>query len=288
MSTVTSPDRSEPHRLHPVAGRDGQLARLGPALVDEEAGEDPDAVAAHLDGRAVGVAVVHEPLGVAGHRRGRGIRGCPDDPQHAVAADAGATVAEPLDALVGEVERAVGVGQQHEVVLRAVPLDEPGHASRLRRRGSATRPAAGHQPGRQRRPSHRRGAPARRPRASAPSSASSMAVAAPISPGAGGRTNVCPSAARPGSVERRPRPARPPCCAGWPAAPRPPRGRDIPKSRRLTSTCRTVVMMVDPPGEPTARTGRPSSRTIVGAIDERGRLPGAGQVGVARHRRRRS
>ena len=59
---------------------------VGEALVDQVAGEEPDAVAAHLRERAVGVAVVHEPLGV---RRGRA-----DHPQHAVAADAGAAVAE--------------------------------------------------------------------------------------------------------------------------------------------------------------------------------------------------
>ena len=39
-------------------------------------------------------------------------------------------------------------------------------------------------------------------------------------------------------------------------------------------------MIVDPPGEPSARSGAPSARTIVGAIELRGRLPGAGQVRV--------
>src|SRR5215207_5906378 len=56
-------------------------------------------------------------------------------------------------------------------------------------------------------------------------------------------------------------------------------GRVAPKSRRLSSVCRTVVMIMDPPGEPSARTGSPPSRTIVGLIDERGRLPGAGRLG---------
>ncbi len=39
-------------------------------------------------------------------------------------------------------------------------------------------------------------------------------------------------------------------------------------------------MMVAPPGEPRATTGcRWRSRTIVGAIEERGRLPGPGRFG---------
>ena len=93
--------------------------RVGEALLDQVPGEDPDAVAAHLRDRAVGVAVVHEPP-VAGA----------DDAQHAVAADAGPPVAERAHPvrhlLVGQVavDRAVVVGQQHEVVLRAVALEE--------------------------------------------------------------------------------------------------------------------------------------------------------------------
>jgi hypothetical protein len=38
-------------------------------------------------------------------------------------------------------------------------------------------------------------------------------------------------------------------------------------------------MMVAPPGEPMASTGRPSWKTMVGLIEERGRLPGAGRLG---------
>src|SRR4051794_1306126 len=39
--------------------------------------------------------------------------------------------------------------------------------------------------------------------------------------------------------------------------------------------------MIDaPPGEPTASTGRPLRSTIVGAIDERGRLCGAGEFAL--------
>ena len=38
-------------------------------------------------------------------------------------------------------------------------------------------------------------------------------------------------------------------------------------------------MIVAPPGDPTASTGRPSRNTIVGLIEDRGRLPGAGRLG---------
>src|SRR6478752_6965953 len=100
--------------LHPGAGPDAHREGLALALV-EVAREDPDAVAAHLADRPVGVAVVHEPR-VA----------LTDRPQHPVAADARAPVAQRAHALLGQVavERAVGVGQHHEVVLRAVALEE--------------------------------------------------------------------------------------------------------------------------------------------------------------------
>ena len=48
----------------------------------------------------------------------------------------------------------------------------------------------------------------------------------------------------------------------------------MPRSTRLTIICRTVVMIIDPPGEPSARKGLPSLSTIVGDIELRGRLPG--------------
>ena len=88
------------------------------AVVDEVASEEPDAVAAHLRERAVGVAVVHEPGGLG--------RARPQHPQHAVTADAGAAVAQRPDAILGQlaVDRAVRVGQQDEVVLGAVTLEE--------------------------------------------------------------------------------------------------------------------------------------------------------------------
>ncbi|MND00407.1 hypothetical protein D3C83_190100 [compost metagenome] len=49
----------------------------------------------------------------------------------------------------------------------------------------------------------------------------------------------------------------------------------IPKSTTLTITCRTVLMIVGPPGLPTANHGLPFLRTIVGVIDESGRFRGS-------------
>nr|BFE69436.1 hypothetical protein GCM10020092_027370 [Actinoplanes digitatis] len=57
-------------------------------------------------------------------------------------------------------------------------------------------------------------------------------------------------------------------------------GSVMPRSIRLISTCSTVVMIVAPPGEPSARKGlRPSLSTIVGDIELRGRLFGPGRFG---------
>ena len=53
----------------------------------------------------------------------------------------------------------------------------------------------------------------------------------------------------------------------------------MPRSIRLNSICNTVVMIVDPPGDPSATKGSPSSSTIVGDIELRGRLPGSGRLG---------
>src|SRR5205814_10349668 len=55
-------------------------------------------------------------------------------------------------------------------------------------------------------------------------------------------------------------------------------GRVIPKSTWLTSICSTVVMIVEPPGEPNATTGRPCDNTIVGLMLLRGRFPGPGEL----------
>ena len=43
----------------------------------------------------------------------------------------------------------------------------------------------------------------------------------------------------------------------------------------------TVVMIVEPPAAPTARTGRSPRVTSVGAIELRGRLPPAGALGAS-------
>ena len=50
------------------------------------------------------------------------------------------------------------------------------------------------------------------------------------------------------------------------------------KSMLLTITCSTAEMMRLPPGEPVTSTGFPSLRTMVGDIDDSGRLPGAGRL----------
>ena len=108
---------------HPTASGDRQRPAGGKAGVDQVAGEHPDAVPAHLAGRSVGVAVVHEPLRGGRHvDRIGGLRGA-HDPKHPVAADASPTVADRGNQPWGQLELAVDVRQQHEVVLRAVPLD---------------------------------------------------------------------------------------------------------------------------------------------------------------------
>ena len=81
----------------------GELRPGGQAVVEQVPGEHPDPVAAHLGDAAVGVAVVHEPLGAppvgqAGPVPGLGPgRRRPDHPQHPVAADPGPPVADPRD-----------------------------------------------------------------------------------------------------------------------------------------------------------------------------------------------
>src|SRR4029079_1531133 len=105
-------------------GTEPQLALGQPAAVGEVGGVDPHAVAAHLGDAAVGVAVVHEPLDVVGGHRALGERGPPHHPQHPVCADAAFGVAQRGDASGGEVEGTVGVGENDEAVLRAVPLAE--------------------------------------------------------------------------------------------------------------------------------------------------------------------
>ena len=50
------------------------------------------------------------------------------------------------------------------------------------------------------------------------------------------------------------------------------------RSITLTITCSTVVMMRLPPGEPVTRNGLPFLSTMVGDIDDSGRLPGPGAL----------
>src|SRR4051794_34480725 len=57
-------------------------------------------------------------------------------------------------------------------------------------------------------------------------------------------------------------------------------GRLMPKSIWFWSCCQTEVMIVEPPGEPTASTTRPLRITIVGLIELRGRLSGCTEFAV--------
>ena len=63
---------------------------------------------------------------------------------------------------------------------------------------------------------------------------------------------------------------------GWPSA----TSSGIRELMRLTSVCRTVVMIVAPPGEPIVNHGLSPLVTIVGAIEERGRLLPAARLGA--------
>ena len=56
-------------------------------------------------------------------------------------------------------------------------------------------------------------------------------------------------------------------------------GSVLPRSSRSSSTCSVVVMIIEPPGEPTARNGSPPSVTIVGLIELRGRLSPSARFG---------
>ena len=49
----------------------------------------------------------------------------------------------------------------------------------------------------------------------------------------------------------------------------------MPKSITLSMTCSTAVIMMGPPGAPSTRNGLPSLTTMVGIMDDSGRLPGA-------------
>src|SRR5699024_7057822 len=91
-------------------------------------------VAAHLGRRTVGVAVVHEPLGGVGGRLDPGGAGA-DRADDAVAADAAPPIAQGGDRGGVQLERAVGVVEEDEVVAGAVPggeVDARGHGTSLR------------------------------------------------------------------------------------------------------------------------------------------------------------
>ncbi len=122
----------DPGPPHARPGGDGERSGLREAGVHQVAGEDADAVAAHLGDAAVGVAVVHEPLGLVGQVHGGRIGGGAHHPQHPVAADARPPVAERGDGLRADGQQPVVVGEDDEVVLGAVPLEE-GETGRLQR-----------------------------------------------------------------------------------------------------------------------------------------------------------
>ena len=124
MPTVMSPVLVDVHALHAAAGGDGEVALADVAGALEVAGEDAHAVAAHLGDGAVAVAVVHEPLGLGGQVPRLGVGGGAHDVQQAVAADAGPPVAQRRDGGRGQLEGVLRVGDDHEVVLGAVPLEE--------------------------------------------------------------------------------------------------------------------------------------------------------------------
>ena len=132
--------------LHPRARTDAQAVRdLREPSILEVAREDASAVAAHLGLRPVGVAVVHEPFGPGcGRLTALGERTRSHDSEHPVAADSEAPVAECGDLVVGEIERPIGVGHDHEVVARAVPFRERDglrHALKCRRGRRAPDPS---------------------------------------------------------------------------------------------------------------------------------------------------
>ncbi|RPK82350.1 hypothetical protein EES45_09210 [Streptomyces sp. ADI97-07] len=138
----------EVHPLDPAPGGDGQIAVIDETGALQVAGEDAHPVAAHLGDRTVGVAVVHEPLGLLGHVRRLGVRGGPDDVQQTVAADARPSVAQPCDDGGRQVEGVVRVGNDHEVVLGAVALEEgdlrSAHGPTVRGRGDSPRNRSAH------------------------------------------------------------------------------------------------------------------------------------------------
>ena len=138
MSTVTrrsSRRRGAPHRARTRRVRRRTRRGARSPLATQVVREHPHAVAAHLGDRPVGVAVVHEPVArrAAGRRSstrgstaGRTTRSTPSAPIRRRRSHSGG------HHLRRQVQRAVGVGQQHEVVLGAVALGEDQPSSRIR------------------------------------------------------------------------------------------------------------------------------------------------------------
>ena len=159
------PGRTHVHRpqlagagegARPAAGADGDRLPVRDArqpLLVQDGGEEPGGVAAHLRHRPVGVVVVHEPLRlrdrlVEGLRPGQG--GGAHHAHEAVGPDTGAAVAQGGDLGGAHIDLALGVDEQQEVVLRAVPLDE-GAARQRSARGGVGRLGHGRKPRRGRR-----------------------------------------------------------------------------------------------------------------------------------------
>ena len=130
---AVAPTRRGPPRV-PTRTPASQAGAVEQPLGDQHVQEQPDAVAAHLGVRAVGVAVVHEPLArrqvprrgrrrvghvhASGRRAARRRRPGPARRSHSRRTSAASSRAS------GQT-RAVGVGQHDEVVLGAVPEEHP-------------------------------------------------------------------------------------------------------------------------------------------------------------------
>src|SRR5450631_1307192 len=103
---------------------DRLLARLFKTGVDEVPREDAQPIAAGFRDAAVGIAIVHEPGCLRGHRGGVRICARPHHPQDAVGADAAAAIAQGDDEFWREIKRSIEVREQHKVVVGAMTLDE--------------------------------------------------------------------------------------------------------------------------------------------------------------------
>ena len=173
-----------------------------------------------------------------------------DHAQHPVGAQPGPPVAQPGDQAGRQVERVVGIGQDHEVVLGAVPLARTACADRSQRQRGAGPPGAARRPARS--PWDHGG----------------------TRPPGGGRTAGWPGSSRPGPAPRttpRPGSAAPARsrAPGWPSGPpagRPGRGgAPRPRSRPATSgppARRSAVQLG--PGDPQPELHRRVHRLVPG------------------------